>query len=547
MNDNTTDAASIFAPIWKRKWLILAVGLLVAAGTYEYYKHQTPVYSASTELYFGSANEQQGAAGGAGGKILTGRALINQVGVLNSSIIGESVRRRLRREHQGAAARGTAKATVNGTSAFVTITTQAHTPKAAVTLASAYAVAFIRRQRANYIKSVRAQLENTTEQLHRIELPPPSSKGKGSKSTTNTSTTLQAANLASKINQLESELATFSGVQQVGKAHASPLPLSPSPKKNAIFGFALGILLAAIAAYVLARFDRRLRTLAEVEAIFQTQILAALPSAKAPVLRPDGRRAPAKSLLEPLRRLHTTLELGEYVERRPDSGPRTILFLSPEAGDGKSTLIANLARVQSEAGERVAVLEADFRRPTQARLLDANGPYGLADVLAGKVSVEDAMQSVTSPAHLGVGGESAADPVGAVSTVVESSGMGSVSVLVGGGAVANPPALLAGSEMRRLLRSVEDDFDFVLIDAPPPLEVSDAMPLLPIVDGIVMVARIGHTRDVSAKRLAQLLGRAASGPLLGAVVNCVPRKDIERYGFAWAPTGPSRRRKLIRR
>ncbi|HLL91779.1 MAG TPA: hypothetical protein VK252_02475, partial [Solirubrobacteraceae bacterium] len=123
----------------------------------------------------------------------------------------------------------------------------------------------------------------------------------------------------------------------------------------------------------------------------------------------------------------------------------------------------------------------------------------------------------------------------------------SVSVLVGGGAVANPPALLAGGSMSNLLRSVADEFDYVLIDAPPPLEVSDAMPLLSAVDGIVMVARIGHTRDLAAKRLAQLLGRTASAPLIGAVVNCVPRKDIERYGFSWAPADSGARRKLIGR
>jgi polysaccharide biosynthesis transport protein len=544
MNDNTTDAASIFAPIWKRKWLILAVGLLVAIGTYEYYKHQTPVYSASTELYFGAPSEQQGSSGGAG-KIVTGRALTNQVGVINSPLIGESVRRRLRREHLDAAARGKAKATVNGSSAFVTIKTQAHTPKAAVQLADAYAQTFIKRQRADYIRSITAQLENTTQQLHRIELPPPTAKGKRSR-TASSSSTLQAANLASKINQLESDLATFTGVEQVGKAQANPLPLSPAPKKNAIFGFVLGLLLAAIASYVLVRFDRRLRSLQQVESLFQTQILAALPAVKSPVIRPDGRRAPAKSLVEPLRRLHTALELGDILTRRSNGGARTILFLSAESGDGRSSLIANLAGVQSEAGERVAVIEADFRRPTLARLLGVDGPYGLADVLGGKVAVEEAMQTVSAPAHLDLGA-GAAKPVGGVSTVVESRSMGSVSVLVGGGAVANPPALLAGREMSDLLRTLTDEFAFVLIDVPPPLEVSDAMPLLAAVDGIVVVARIGHTRDIAATRLVQLLGRSASSPVLGAVVNCVPRKDIERYGFAWASTGAARRGKLIGR
>jgi Mrp family chromosome partitioning ATPase/capsular polysaccharide biosynthesis protein len=542
MNDTTTDATSIIAPLWKRKWLILAVGIVVAAGTYLYYKHQTATYTATTQLYLGSNGEQQ-AGSNSGAKSLAGRALTNEVGVINSPIIGEVVRKRMRAEGDIAAVRGKAKATASATSSFITITTQARTARAAVSLANAYAQAFIRRNRANYTRGLRTQIENDTEQLRRIELPPPTTKGKASKGLS-ASSTIAAANLATKINALESQLASYSGVQQVGKAQA--LPVLTSPKKNAIFGFVLGIVLASIAAYMLSRFDRRLRSLGEIEAIFQTQILAALPAVKNPVVRPDGHRAPAKALLEPLRRLHTTLELGDMLQRRPDNGPRMILFLSAEAGDGKSALVANLARVQSEAGAKVVVVEADFRRPTQARLLDANGQYGLADVLAGKVGVEEAMQSVSSPAHLGIGAGTQ-EAVGGVSTVVESGGMGSVSVLVGGGAVANPPALLAGSAMSTLLRSVADEYDYVLIDAPPPLEVSDAMPLLSVVDGIVMVARIGHTRDLAAKRLAQLLGRTASAPLIGAVVNCVPRKDIERYGFSWAPAASGARRKLIGR
>jgi succinoglycan biosynthesis transport protein ExoP len=541
MNDTTTDATSIVAPLWKRKWLILAVGLIVAAGTYVYYKHQTAKYSASTQLYLGGSSEQQGT--NAGSKSVAGRTLTNDVGVLNSPIIGEGVRKRLRAEGDTEAARGKEKATASATSSFITITAQGRTARAATSLANAYAQAFIRRDHANYTRGIRTQLESATAQLRRIELPPPTPKGKAAKGTS-TASTIAAANLATKINQLESSLVTYTGAQQVGKAQA--VPVLASPKKNAIFGFVLGIVLASIAAYVLSRFDRRMRSLGDIESVFQTQILAALPSARSPVIRPDKRRAPAKTLLEPLRRLHTTLELGDMLERRRDGGPRTILFLSAEAGDGKSTLIANLARVQSEAGAKVVVIEADFRRPTQARLLDANGQYGLADVLSGKVSVEEAMQIVTSHAHMAVGAGSE-EPVGAVSTVVESSGVGSVSVLVGGGAVANPPALLAGSTMTGLLRSLADEYDYVLIDAPPPLEVSDAMPLLPAVDGVLMVARIGHTRDVSAQRLAQLLGRTASAPVLGAVVNCVPRKDIERYGFTWAPAGPGGRRKLIGR
>jgi Mrp family chromosome partitioning ATPase/capsular polysaccharide biosynthesis protein len=544
MNETTSDAASIFGPLWKRKWLILAVALVVAAGTYEYYKHKQSVYKASTQLFLGGASEQSSGVGGNPAKsTLSGRALADQVGLINSTVVGKPAREGLHAAGDLAAARGKANAAASGSSDFITITTEANTPRAAGNLADAYAQVYIKRQRRDYLQNIKTQIANNRAQLRRIEAP---ATGKGAKGAPSNTSTLQAANLASKISQLESSLSTFSGVQQVGLAKAQSLPVSPTPKKNAIFGFVLGLILASVAAYVLGRLDRRIRRVADVEAIFHTEILAALPAVKSPVVHKDGERRPAKSLLEPLRRLHTTLQLGNSLE--PAARGRhggVILFLSADAGDGRSTLIANLARVQSAAGERVAVVEADFRRPAQARLLDLTGEHGLADVLSRKIAIGGAMQSAKlAPEPAGeAGGEAVPAPTaGSVSTVLESSPLGSVSVLAGGGTVANPPALLASQAMSELLRTLADEFDYVLLDAPPPTEVSDAMPLLGLADGIVLVARVAHTREVFAQRLVELLSRTASAPVLGAVVNCVPARDIERYGFAYAPLRQRQRR-----
>ncbi len=78
-------------------------------------------------------------------------------------------------------------------------------------------------------------------------------------------------------------------------------------------------------------------------------------------------------------------------ERRP---ARTVLFVSADAGDGKSTLLAGLAMVQQEAGERVVILESDLRRPVQAELLGIDGSQGLAEVLAGAITVQQATQTI---------------------------------------------------------------------------------------------------------------------------------------------------------
>lgn len=535
MNDETTDAAAIFAPLWKRKWLILSVGILVAAATYAYYKRQPSVYSATTQLYLGSGSEEQELLGGAQSKTtLNDRAVVDQSTLINSSAVGEPVHRQLREHHDLAAARGKAHASASTGSDFITITSEAHTSKGAVELANAYAQAYIGRERAGYQRNVRAAIASTRRQLRRIEAaqtaPSTRSKGRAPASSGN-ATAIQAANLLSKINQLESNL-SLPGVQEISSGKTKATLLSPAPKKNAIFGFVLGALLAAIAAYVVSRFDRRLRSLPAIEAVFQTQILAALPHVREPIVRRDGRLAPAEALLEPLRRLHTTLQLGDMLEHDRERPPRTILFVSCDAGDGVSTAIAGLALVQRDANERVAVVDGDLRRSVQAKLLEVGGSHGLAEVLTGMLATGEALQRVEPLPNQGAGLDV---PAAGVSTLVQSRATGSVSVLASGSAAANPPALLASRAMTDLLRTLADDFDHVLIDAPSPLQVSDAMPLLGAVDGIVLVARVGHTRELSAQRLMQLLARVSSAPVLGVLANSVPRAELEQYGLSALP------------
>jgi Mrp family chromosome partitioning ATPase len=537
MNE-TTDATSIFAPLWRRKWLILAVGILVAAASYAYYKSQRPTYRATTQVYLGASAEEQAPGEKASAKI-AGTTVSNQVAIINALVV-EEVRQQVRKEHPGALARGAkVSAKAPEKSEFITITAEAHTAKLAALLVNLTAQAYIRRHKATYDRVIERAIAISRRQLRRIEaasLPsvvPKStaSKGKGTGPSSPSATSiLQAATLSSKINQLESSLAV-AGDQQIKPATTNTTVLvAPTPRKNAYFGFVLGIVLAAIAVYVLSRFDRRLRSLAAIEGVFHSQILAALPTVGRPIVRREGYPTPSKLLLEPLRRLHTALQLGEVLKQEPETPRRVILFISPDAGDGKSTLIADLALVQRDAGERVAVVEANFRRPVQAELLGLDSSYGLAEVLAGTLPVEKAMQPVMSTQR-SAGPDSAGSAVGVAATAVESRA-GSLFLLAGGGPVANPPALLAHGTMTDLPRLLAADFDHVLIDAPSPLEVSDVMPLLSLADGIVIVARVGHTREGSAQRLVQLLAHASSAPVLGVAANCVARADIERYGLS---------------
>jgi Mrp family chromosome partitioning ATPase len=552
MNQNT-DATAIFAPIWRRKWLILAVAIVVGLGSYFYYKRSPSTYSASTQVYLGNGAEEQNQLGASSGTGKKAGSLTpaTQAALINSSIVKDAVRQRLRKGHKSATTRaalkGKTKAKAPGKSEFITITSEAHNARGTALLANTTAQVYVGRVNAHHRREINAGISLARRQIRKIEaggvVGGTGHHGKsGGKASSGASATLQTATLSSKINQLEAELPIMEVAQVDPATRKSTQLLSPHPKSNAIFGFAIGLLLAAIAAYVLGRLDRRMRSLAAIEEIYEAQILTALKTVRRPIVQRGGHPAPSRVLLEPLWRLQTTLQVGHAQGNGDTPPPRVILFVSADPGDGKSTVVADLALALAESGERAAIIEADFRRPVLGRLLDVGGPQGLADVLTGRLTVEEAMQPVSlTRADAGV---STGEGAGATATVLESEG--SVSVLTGAMKVANPPALLSRPAMAELPRSLTDDFDYVLIDAPPPLQVSDVMPLLGAVDGIVIVARIGHTRETSARRLVQLLQRTPSAPVLGVAANAVSQRDVEKYGLA-SQYGRGWRHKLIRR
>jgi succinoglycan biosynthesis transport protein ExoP len=550
--NQTPDARSIFAPIWRRKWLILAVAVVVGAATYLYYKHERPTYTASTEVYLGASSEEQAPTSKPTPK---SRTTGDQAAIVNSIVV-EEVRNRLDKEHKAALIRGAkVRAKQPEKSEFLTITAEAHRSRTAAFMANTVAQAYIKRKTSKRERGIEQAISLSRRQLRRIEATDaakeaaaaaaaakpkgkggvaPSAGGKGA----STSSVLQAATLSTKISELEASLGTVTAVQ-LKPAKRGTL-VSPKPRKDAEFGFVLGLVLAALAVFAASRFDRRLRSLEAIEAVMQAPLLAVLPKAPRPIVRRDGSVRPSKLLLEPLRRLHTGLRLIELPGHGVVAGyataagngatsgrrPKVILVVSPDPGDGKSTLVADLALTQRDAGERVIVVEANFRRPIQARMLGLEANHSLVDVLTGRLEVDDAMQPVLAADLEAVG----ADGVGVMTATQQR--VGSLFLLAGDTSVPNPPALVAQMAASGLLQTLADRFDYVLIDAPSPLEVSDVVPLFGAVDGIVTVVRVGHSREVSAQRVQQMLDGPSNAPVLGVVANFAAPRELKRSGFS---------------
>jgi polysaccharide biosynthesis transport protein len=542
MNE-TTDASTIFAPIWRRKWLILLVGIVVAAASYLYYRHQRPTYQAGTQVFLGAGAEEEAPGERASGKARSA-SLSDQAAVINTIVV-EQVRRRLKAEHKAALLHGAkVKAKAPEKSEFITITTEAHSARAAALLANLTARAYIRRRSSAARHAVEKAIALDRRQLRRIEAAAiaeaeaPSKKtgsganggsGSAAAGAPSPSKVIQEASLSSKINELESSLGVVSAQQVKPASAATALLLSPKPRKDAIFGFVIGIVLAAIAAYAFSRFDPRLRSIATIESNTGLPLLAAMPKVRRPIVRRDGQPPrPSARLVEPLRRLESALR-PPAPKASPGRSHGVSVFVSPDPGDGKSTIVADLALALRDAGEHVVIVEANFRRPIQNRLLGLEGSGRLAAVLTGQLEIDEAAQRVMRARAPDLPGADAAGQ--GVATAVEA-GVGSLFVLGGDRSVANPPALLGQESAVELLRSLAERFDYVLVDAPSPLEVSDVLSLLGAVDQVVVVARAGNSREVSARRLRDLLQRPSCAPVAGVVANCVAPRELKRYGFS---------------
>lgn len=533
MND-TTNATAILGPIWQRKWLILAVSVLAAAGSYLYYRHQPKKFQSQTELYLQAGSEEQQAEKGIGGKFnINGSAQAQLI----TTVVHETVRKHLKAEHSKIAKqamKGKVRAKAGEKSAFITITTEARSGKASALLANDMAVTYIHRQHAQYQRGVRRTIAIARRQLKRVETPHslPHAKGSGGSKGLTAGAQIQAATLNSKINQLES-LLNVDAVAQINPAKPrNALLLGPKPKKNAIFGFVLGLILASLVVFMLSRVNRRLTSVSELESVFELPVLAVLPQVKKPLVRRDDAPAAARALIEPLRQLDTALSLSGMAAPERGGPSKSVIVISAEPGEGKSTLVAGLALVQREAGARTTIVEANLRQPMMARLLDLESTRGVLDAISGAVPRNAVSQTVRSSQATAAMAEPEHPGATAVATATAVAGeqSGSVAVLVGAGGAPNPQALLGSEAMADLVRSAAADQDHVLIDGPSPLQVSDVVPLLPVVEGIVVVARLGYLRDSSARRLRQLLDRTPSAPLLGVVANGVGRREVKRYG-----------------
>jgi capsular exopolysaccharide synthesis family protein len=275
-----------------------------------------------------------------------------------------------------------------------------------------------------------------------------------------------------------------------------------------------GGLLGGTAALVADRFDATYRSPEEIRNSLQTPVIGRIPFVPrnqqtkilrlehvAPIVCTAHRHDSTDA--EAYRAIRTALYFG-----RSEQDKTVLQITSPMPSDGKSTLVANLAVTIAKSGKRVVVVDADFRRPTIHRLFGLKQAPGLAAVVQGTAQPSDTTQS---PA------------------------IDNLSILTAGKTPENPSELLSSPGFSALIGSLREQYDFVLIDTPPLLAVSDPAIVAAQVDGVIMAFRLSKGVQVTTKQAKEILDRMGT-KLLGVVVNAIQKQSRfgagGRYGYS---------------
>jgi capsular exopolysaccharide synthesis family protein len=302
--------------------------------------------------------------------------------------------------------------------------------------------------------------------------------------------------------QQEKELRVVSNsrannVQLMDEAEVPGAPYTPNHSRDWLMALVLGLALGVAVAYTVEYLDDTVKLPDDVTRRLKLPLLGLVPVVgdKLPVLTSTVPH----EFGEAFRSLRTSL-----VFTNGSPGNRTIAVTSTQPLEGKTTTACNLAVALALGGARVMLIDADMRRPGLHRTMSLPNEVGLSHVLTGQARVRDAVQR-TSESNL--------------------------FVMTAGRVPPNPSELLSSQRMRQLIGNLEaGPFEWVIIDTPPVLAVSDAVILAPYMSGLVFVIGAEMTRRTHAERAIQTV-QGGKSTIIGAVLN---RVDLSRNKYYYS-------------
>ncbi|MGQ9464105.1 MAG: GumC family protein [bacterium] len=269
-------------------------------------------------------------------------------------------------------------------------------------------------------------------------------------------------------------------------------PVEPKPRQNGILGLILGLLIGVGGAFLIEYLNTTVRSAKEIEELTEITVLANVPMVKNrhPIDIPTVKE-PHSDIAEAYRILRTNIIFSAAAR-----SIKSLLVTSTVPQEGKTTTCINLGITFAQLGQKVIILDCDFRRPklhNYFKSLVKNNHNGLSDILINRIKLKDAL----------------------IKSQFEN-----LYFITSGTIPSNPAELLGSSRMSEIIDDLKNSFEFILIDAPPALGIADARVLGRICDGILVVVMTGKTDRNAVLEVKEELERAGE-KIIGFVLNGV--------------------------
>jgi len=313
---------------------------------------------------------------------------------------------------------------------------------------------------------------------------------------------LRTASVQSGLESLE--------IDVVDRALPPASPILRPQSTMILTALAFSLLAGVVIAFLMESLDTGLRSIAEIESITELPSLAIIPRARRSSAEQAGTLTtaqrnigiltqPKSQFAEAFRSLRTSLLLSTA-----GHPPKYIVLTSATPSEGKTTAASNLAAILAQRDTRVLLIDGDLRRPNIHHRFGLNGKIGLTTVLTGATKLEETVQNVTEIPNL--------------------------DILPSGPVPPFPTEMLSSGAMEAILRRCGELYDYVVIDSPPILSVTDGVILARQADAVVLIVRHGKSSKHVVRRARDILLRSGAG-ITGIVLNAVDLNSPEYYGY----------------
>ncbi|SEB83374.1 capsular exopolysaccharide family [Paramicrobacterium humi] len=492
----------VLAALWRRKWTIIAVTLLAGICAVVYLQRQSPNFESSTLVRLNPTMTNALNSG-----VLQGISVDVDPAVITTPDVIDDAATALHMSSASLAASITPSIleTTSPLTVSISITGTAADPRTAQRLVSVTTSAYTSYLEGiitNAVAELQSQLSDATEQAK--EYQNQLSRNPGNQiAQTNLTTVLSRINT---LNMSVADLQTAGPPASVTRPASFGSSTNPSAFNIAGVGILCGLIAGAGIALVRDRFDDRLRTIEEMERTTDITVLGFLPRdravARKRVLLPAAGGT-SVGIREGIRSLRTTVQV------LLPQGKGVVAITSVEPADGKTFVSANLAVSFARAGRKVILVAGDLRRPQlDVYFSDAMGGPGLGGLLTGSADQQlrqseilDALQTTTHPGLR----------------------------LLPPGAIAREPAdALAGANLPRLIRTLADSADLVIVDTPPALTLADASVLASSADGTIVIATVDRTRRAHLADVVDTL-KVNGATMFGVIANRSRKRAPKSY------------------